>query len=121
MKKILTAVILATTTASSAYANGYNGYDVNLDDKKNFEFYSMWADDPTPWFKPKDGKDLIDLSQIDCQWSNGKKTDCKTIISPQQNFPKDGMSVQSDIVRSGKVAWKFKSYKSPFLQLPVND
>ena len=110
MKKIVAAIILATATVSSAFAKDYNGiYDINIDDKKNFEFYSMWDDDPTPWFKPKDGKDLIDLSQIDCQWSNGKKTKCHNSLSPQQNFPKDGIAVQSEIVRSGKVAWKFKN------------
>lgn len=105
MKKIVTAIILATATASCAFANE----NTNIDDKKNFEFYNMG--DHTPWFKPKDGKDLIDLSQTDCQWTGNRKiTKCHYSLSPATSgFPKDGMSVQSDIVRSGKVAWKFKN------------
>ena len=36
------------------------------------EFYTL-SDDNMPWFNLDNEKDLIDLSNIDCQWSHGKK------------------------------------------------
>lgn len=105
MKNIVFAVILVIFSISFPIANE----NINIDDKKNFEFYSMG--DQTPWFKPKNEKDLIDLSEIDCQWTGNREiTKCHYSLSPAESgFPKDGMSIQSDIVRSGKVAWKFKN------------
>ena len=36
------------------------------------KFYTL-GDDNMPWFNLDNEKDLIDLSNIDCQWSDGKK------------------------------------------------
>ena len=46
--------------------------------------------DNMPWFNLDNEKDLIDLSNIDCQWSQK-------------------LLIQNKIVRSGKIAWKFKN------------
>ena len=70
------------------------------------KFYTV-GDDDMPWFDVDEPKDLIDLSNIDCQWSNGKKTKCRIHLSPRYNFPKDSLSIQKEIVRSGRYAWKF--------------
>ena len=72
------------------------------------KFYTL-DNDNMPWFNLDNEKDLIDLSNIDCQWSHGKKTKCRMHLSPLYNFPKDGLLIQNKIVRSGKVAWKFKN------------
>jgi len=72
------------------------------------KFYTL-GDDNMPWFNLDNEKDLIDLSNIDCQWSHGKKTKCRMHLSPLYNFPKDGLLIQNKIVRSGKIAWKFKN------------
>ena len=69
-------------------------------------FYTL-GDDEMPWFDVDDSEDLIDLSKIDCQWSHGKKTKCRIHLSPLYNFPKNGLSIQNEIVRSGRYAWKF--------------
>ena len=72
------------------------------------KFYTL-DNDNMPWFNLDNEKDLIDLSNIDCQWSHGKKTKCRMHLSPLYNFPKDGLLIQNKIVRSGKIAWKFKN------------
>ena len=54
--------------------------------------------------------DLLDLTKITCIYSSGKSArSCVTDLSPKFNFPKDGLKVQSEVVRSGEVALKFKS------------
>ena len=99
MKKTITSAIIATViTAGCAVAYPYKIDGVN--------FYEM-GNDGNPWFTVDKGKDLIDLDNINCEWSHGGTADCATIVSPFVNFPKDSMSIQSDIVRSGDVAWKF--------------
>ena len=52
--------------------------------------------------------DLINLSKITCIYSTGKKAkECTTMLSPAFNFPKHGLKMQTENVRSGKVALKF--------------
>ena len=52
--------------------------------------------------------DLINLSKITCIYSTGKKAKkCTTMLSPAFNFPKHGLKMQTENVRSGKVALKF--------------
>ena len=93
---------------SSKVPNGYGNKTINLTDGKSFNFYKMGDD--TPWIAPRAGVDLIDLSKIDCQWfKSRKKTKCHMSLSPIYNFPKDGVSIQKDFVRSGDFAWKFKN------------
>ena len=70
------------------------------------KFYTL-GDDDMLWFEVDNAKDLLDLSNIDCQWSHGKKTKCRTHLSPLYNFPENGLSIQNEIVRSGEYAWKF--------------
>ena len=54
--------------------------------------------------------DLINLSKITCIYSTGKKAKkCTTQLSPPFHFPKHGLKMQTEIVRSGKVALKFRN------------
>lgn len=54
--------------------------------------------------------DLVNLSKITCIYSSGKKAKkCTTMLSPPFNFPKHGLKVQTENVRSGKVALKFRN------------
>ena len=85
-----------------------NSYANLLNDTENFKFLTKYG--KGNWFKLKNQEDLVDLSKIDCKWTgSGKNTSCKLWLSPTYNFPKDGVAVTSDFVRSGKVALKFKN------------
>ena len=54
--------------------------------------------------------DLINLSKITCIYSSGKKAKkCTTMLSPAFNFPKHGLKMQTENVRSGEVALKFRN------------
>lgn len=54
--------------------------------------------------------DLINLSKITCIYSTGKKAKkCTTMLSPAFNFPKHGLKMQTENVRSGEVALKFRN------------
>ena len=78
-----------------------------VNDKENFTFLKYGKGN---WFELKNQEDLVDLSNINCKWtSSGKTTSCKLMLSPTYNFPKDGIAVSTDYVRSGKVALKFKN------------
>ena len=63
-----------------------------------FQFYNL-GDDDMPWFNLNNEKDLIDLSNIDCQWSHGKRTKCRMHLSPLYNFPKNGVLIQNENVK----------------------
>ncbi len=47
---------------------------------EGIKYYTL-DDDNMPWFNLDNEKDLIDLSNIDCQWSHGKKTKCRMHLS----------------------------------------
>ena len=84
-----------------------NSYADLINDKENFKFLKYGKGN---WFELKNQKDLIDLENINCRWTgSGKTTSCKLWLSPTFNFPKDGVEVTSDFVRSGNVALKFKN------------
>ena len=102
MNKKINLIILATLlSVSMANARLIN-------DTENFIFLTKYG--KGNWFELKNQEDLIDLTNINCKWtSSGKSTSCKLWLSPTYNFPKDGVSVTSDYVRSGNVALKFKN------------
>ena len=85
-----------------------NSYADLINDTENFKFLTKYG--KGNWFELKNQEDLVDLSNIDCKFtSSGKSTSCKLWLSPTYNFPKDGVAVSTDYVRSGKVALKFKN------------
>lgn len=92
-KKLSSFILLTFLFAGCANGDGLSTYGKNGYD---FTFFSV-----------KDKQDLIDVSNVLCQYSHGASKDCDTYLSPTYNFPKDSLVVQKDIVRSGSEAFKF--------------
>lgn len=101
MNKKITSVAFALIMVTGCVhaENNYSTPGMNL--------YNLDGDD-MPYFTTDNNKeDLVDLSNINCEWSHGGTTECRTYLSPTYNFPKDSLKVQKEIVRSGDVAFKF--------------
>ena len=88
-----------TLAAAKTISTDYLGLPINYGD--NHEPYVDFAG-----FED----DLINLSKITCIYSTGEKAKkCTTMLSPPFNFPKHGLKMQTENVRSGKVALKFRN------------
>ena len=80
MYKKLSSIILLTFLFTGC-ANG-DGLSMYGKDGYDFTFVNV-----------KDKQDLIDVSNVLCQYSHGASKECDTYLSPTFNFPKDSLIV----------------------------